>query len=40
MCGATQTIDRFVADARADGINLLSKGAVLLEEARVGGWEV
>jgi len=40
MGDATQTVVRFAADARAEGIDLETKGAILLEEAKVGGWDV
>lgn len=40
MGGIVQTIARFVADAKAEGIDLRTKDSILLEEARVGGWEV
>ncbi|OAX34022.1 hypothetical protein K503DRAFT_699419 [Rhizopogon vinicolor AM-OR11-026] len=40
MGDATQTVVRFAADARAEGIDLGTKGAILLEEAKVGGWDV
>jgi hypothetical protein len=38
MDGAARSLGRFVADAKAEGIDLRIEGLVLLEEARVGGW--
>lgn len=40
ISGAFKVFDRFVADATAEGIDLNPKGAVLLEEARHGGWDI
>jgi len=43
MDGAAQALHRFLADAKAEGIDLIglrTKGVVLLEEARIGGWEL
>ena len=37
--GAPQAFDQFLADAKAEGIDIPTKGLVLLEEARGGGWE-
>lgn len=40
MSGASKVFDQFMADATAEGIDLNPKGAVLLEEARHGGWDI
>ncbi|KAG1823488.1 uncharacterized protein BJ212DRAFT_1532451 [Suillus subaureus] len=40
ISGAFKVFDRFMADATAEGIDLNPKGAVLLEEARHGGWDI
>lgn len=40
ISGVSQVFDRFVADATAEGNDLDPKGAILLEEARHGGWDI
>ncbi|OJA21381.1 hypothetical protein AZE42_09399 [Rhizopogon vesiculosus] len=40
MGDATQTVVQFAADARAGGIDLGTRGAIFLEEAKVDGWDV
>ncbi|KIK34109.1 hypothetical protein CY34DRAFT_813121 [Suillus luteus UH-Slu-Lm8-n1] len=40
ISGVSQVFDRFVADATAEGIDLDPKDAVLLEEAKHGGWDI
>jgi hypothetical protein len=40
ISGVSKVFDQFVADATAEGINISPKDAVLLEEARRGGWDI
>lgn len=40
ISGASKIFDQFVADATAEGIDPKPKEAVLLEEARHGGWNI
>ncbi|KAG3229945.1 hypothetical protein P692DRAFT_20718214 [Suillus brevipes Sb2] len=40
ISGVSKVFDRFVADAAAEGIDLNLKDAVLLEEAKHGGWDI
>jgi len=40
MGGAAQALVRFAADVKAEGIDFGTKDPFLLEEARVGGWDV
>ncbi|KAG1763443.1 hypothetical protein EDD22DRAFT_777108 [Suillus occidentalis] len=40
ISGVSQVFDRFVADATAEGIDLDPNDAILLEEARHGGWDI
>ncbi|KAG1776897.1 hypothetical protein EV702DRAFT_970679 [Suillus placidus] len=40
ISGVSQVFDRFVADATAEGIDLNPRGAVLLQEASHGGWNI
>ncbi|KAG2342266.1 hypothetical protein BDR05DRAFT_886510 [Suillus weaverae] len=40
ISGVSKVFDRFLADATAESIDLNPRGAVLLEEARHGGWNI